>query len=116
MKTQKKLGGGLFLIFLAFGGWFLHQNAQAQALPKGMKLPPSREIWNVFAPPVVNLPAGQKFVAFVPPYQSEAMSTDWSDAYITRERDADEKPHRYAYTKPGRTFGSWEVKFYIQEH
>src|SRR5271167_3842824 len=118
MKMRKGfIGAGFFALALALSVWFFHQNAQAQALPRGMKVLPSQYPQVIaFEPPVVNLPAGQKFVSYIPDFTSEAMSTDDSDAYILRERDAGEKPHRYAYTKPGNSPGHWEVKFYIQEH
>ena len=111
LTRKKAIGVSLAVLIALFYGWSL--GAWAQALPRGMKsYPPPKEVAISREVPVIDLPAGQKFVQYIPPYTSEAvMNADLNNAFITCDRDAAEKPRRYRYLKRGV-----DTKFYIQEH
>ncbi len=69
-------------------------------------------------PPTVNLPAGEKFVAYVPANTSTWGSEQFkfNNLYITEKRPETEKPRRLSFFIPGHSPHSMEVLFYIQEH
>ena len=57
----------------------------------------------------VNLPGGEKFVAFGPKLGD-------IQTYITEKRPEGEKPRKLTIHRPGSTPLSWDVYLYIQEH
>lgn len=57
----------------------------------------------------VNLPYGEKFVAFGPELGN-------IQTYITEKRPEGEQPRKLTIHRPGMTPLSWDVYLYIQEH
>lgn len=58
---------------------------------------------------VVNLPGGEKFVAFGPKLGD-------IQTYITEKRPEGDKPRKLTIHRPGGTPLSWDAYLYIQEH
>lgn len=59
---------------------------------------------------VVNLPVGERFVAYGPVIEG-------FQTYVTEKRPMGERPRRLTIFRPGMTtMRSWEVYIYIQEH
>lgn len=68
----------------------------------------AKQVYSITAT-VVNLPGGEKFVAFGPKLGD-------IQTYITEKRPTGESPRRLTIHRPGGTPLSWDVYLYIQEH
>ena len=108
---------GVAVLFLSFVMISAPRHVSAQTLPKATQSSPEIVSRSIYDPPVVNLPAGRKFLSII--YASEAttrMTGYRRDIYVTTIRPAEEPPRRIYLDVAGNSPGSMETKVIIQEH
>lgn len=93
-------------------------NRETKTTPQVTKVADAPVYQPIYGGPVtINLPFGQKFVAFVPAEVAfKIPSAANRHAYITTERLENEQPRRLMFIQPSYSPGSMEPILYIQEH